>query len=285
MNLIDCHTHTQFSVDSDADIIQMIERAKELRLSAYAITDHCECNFWYPKEHYSAEEAVFSHDYFNYSRDFESSVSAVTALKEKYADFDLICGIEMGQAMLDIEAAEKIVSDPRLDFVIASVHQIRNEQDFYYINYDNMTMDEIYDLLERYFAEVYELCKWGKFDVLGHLTYCIRYMKMRNGVNPDLSRFDEMIAESFRELARKGRGIEINTSGIRQKCGHTFPSLKYVRLFRDLGGEVISVGSDAHTVEDLGANIADGAEMAKSAGFSHLCYFKERKPHFVAIDP
>lgn len=285
MNLIDCHTHTQFSVDSDADIIQMIERAKELRLSAYAITDHCECNFWYPKEHYSAEEAVFSHDYFNYSRDFESSVSAVTALKEKYADFDLICGIEMGQAMLDIEAAEKIVSDPRLDFVIASVHQIRNEQDFYYINYDNMTMDEIYDLLERYFTEVYELCKWGKFDVLGHLTYCIRYMKMRNGVNPDLSRFDEMIAESFRELARKGRGIEINTSGIRQKCGHTFPSLKYVRLFRDLGGEVISVGSDAHTVEDLGANIADGAEMAKLAGFSHLCCFKERKPHFVAIDP
>lgn len=284
MNLIDCHTHTQFSVDSDADIIQMIERAKELRLSAYAITDHCECNFWYPKEHYSAEEAVFSHDYFNYSRDFESSVSAVTALKEKYADFDLICGIEMGQAMLDIEAAEKIVSDPRLDFVIASVHQIRNEQDFYYINYDNMTMDEIYDLLERYFAEVYELCKWGKFDVLGHLTYCIRYMKMRNGVNPDLSRFDEMIAESFRELARKGKGIEINTSGIRQKCGHTFPSLKYVRLFRDLGGEVISVGSDSHTVEDLGANIADGAEMAKLAGFSHLCYFKERKPHFVAID-
>lgn len=283
MNLIDCHTHTQYSMDSDADIIEMIERAKALNLSAYAVTDHCECNFWYPEEHYSAEEAVFAHDYFNYSRDFENSISAVTALKEKYTDFNLICGIEMGQAMLDTEAAGKIVSDPRLDFVIASVHQIKNEQDFYYINYDNMTMNEIYNLLERYFIEVYELCKWGKFDVIGHLTYCIRYMKMRNGINPDLSRFDEIIAESFRELAKKGKGIEINTSGIRQKCGHPFPSLKYVKLFHDMGGEVLSIGSDAHTVEDLGANISECIEIAKTAGFNHICYFKNRTPYFLDI--
>lgn len=283
MNLIDCHTHTQYSVDSDADIIQMIERAKELNLSAYAVTDHCECNFWYPEEHYSAEEAVFAHNYFNYSRDFESSVSAVTALKEKYMDFNLICGTEMGQAMLDTEVAEKIAGDPRLDFIIASVHQIKNEQDFYYINYKNMTMNEIYNLLERYFMEVYELCKWGKFDVLGHITYCIRYMKMRDGINPDLSRFDEIIAESFRELAQKDKGIEINTSGIRQGVGSPFPSLEYVRLFRDMGGKVLSIGSDAHTAEDLGADVSAGIEIAKSAGFDRICYFKKRTPHFLDI--
>lgn len=284
MRYIDCHTHTQFSVDSEADINDMIKRAIELGLAAYAITDHCECNFWYPKEHYSAEEAVFAHDYFNYSRDFEASVSAVTALKERYADFNLICGIEMGQAMLDIEAAEKIANDKRLDFIIASVHQIKNEQDFYYIDYSNMTMNEIYDLLERYFVEIYELCKWGNFDVIGHLTYCIRYMKMRNGINPNLSRFDDIIAESFRELITKEKGIEINTSGIRQGVGETFPSLKYIRLFRDLGGEIITVGSDAHNAADLGKNIAEGTEAARAAGFTRLCYFKKRRPYFINID-
>lgn len=282
LNLIDCHTHTQYSMDSDADIDLMIQRACGLGLAAYAITDHCECNWWYPKEHYG--DTDLSED-FNYAADFENSVSAVTAAKERYAGkLELICGTEMGQAMLAPEIAEKIAADKRLDFIIASIHQIKNEKDFYFIDYSNMSMDGIYDLLSRYFNEIYDLCKHGDFDVIGHLTYCIRYMKMRNGIDPDLSRFDEIIAESFRELARNGRGIEINTSGIRQGVGVCFPDVKYIKLFRDMGGEVMSIGSDAHTVEDLGANIREGADAARAAGFTRIAYFKNRKPHFINID-
>lgn len=282
LNLIDCHTHTQYSMDSDADIFRMAERACELGLAAYAITDHCECNWWYPAAHYG--ETDLSED-FDFGSDFEASVTAVTALKERYAGkLELICGTEMGQAMQAPDIAEKICADSRLDFIIASIHQVRDEKDFYYIDYSKMTMDEINGLLERYFREIYELCRWGKFDVLGHLTYCIRYMKMRSGIDPDLSRYDEIIAESFRELAQKGKGIEINTSGIRQGVGETFPGVKYVRLFRDMGGEFVSIGSDAHTVEDLGANIRDGAETAKAAGFSHLTYFRSRRPVQIPIE-
>jgi histidinol-phosphatase (PHP family) len=144
-------------------------------------------------------------------------------------------------------------------------------------------MDDIYKLLESYFKEIYALCKWGKFDVLGHLTYTLRYIKGNFGIDIDISRYDELIAESFRTLIQNGCGIEINTSGLRQAYGDTFPSLKYVKLYRDLGGEILSIGSDAHTVEDLGKNIGDGAEIAKSAGFRHLCYFKRRKPVFIDI--
>lgn len=282
LNLIDCHTHTQYSMDSDADIDQMIQRACRLGLAAYAITDHCECNWWYPMEHYGKTD--LSED-FNYASDFENSVSAVTAAKERYAGkLELICGTEMGQAMLAPEIAEKIAADKRLDFIIASIHQIKNEKDFCFIDYSNMSMDDIYDLLNRYFHEIYDLCKWGKFDVVGHLTYCIRYMKMRCGIDPDLSRFDDIIAESFRELSVKGKGIEINTSGIRQGVGACFPDIKYIKLFRDMGGEVLSIGSDAHTVEDLGANISDGAEAARAAGFKRITYFKNRKPYFININ-
>ena len=145
-------------------------------------------------------------------------------------------------------------------------------------------MDEIYDLLNRYFKEVYELCQTDLFDVVGHITYSLRYMKQRHGICPDISRFDDIIAESFRTLAHSGRGIEINTSGIRQGFGASFPDLKYVKMFRELGGEIITIGSDSHTPEDIGANVADGAEIAKVAGFRYLTYFKERKPNFLRID-
>lgn len=281
MRYIDCHTHTQFSMDSEADINSMIERAIELDLAAYAITDHCECSTWYPKEHYKETELF---DHFNYAEDFDRSLEAVTALKEKYGrKINLICGTELGQATQDIEAAEKAAEDERLDFIIGSLHQLRGEKDFFYIDYKNMSEDEVFCLLEKYFKEVYELCKWGKFDVLGHLTYSLRYMKRRCGINPDISRFDEIIAESFRELIVKDKGIEINTSGLRQGFGDCFPSLKYVKLFRDLGGMLVSVGSDAHKVEDLGRNITDGFEIARAAGFDRVCWFKKHKAYYTEI--
>lgn len=281
MNLIDCHTHTQFSVDSDADISEMTEKACSLGLAAYAVTDHCECNRWYSKEHYPDED---TYCYFGFGTHFENSVSAVTRLKEKYSGrLNLICGVEMGQATHDFDIAEKIVSDSRLDFVIGSMHQLPKTEDFAFIEYEKLSRQDIYDLAERYFLEVNKLCKWGKFDVLGHLTYILRYIKGKAGIDLDISPFEEAIADSFKALMENGKGIEINTSGFRQKYGDAFPSLKYVKMFRELGGEILSIGSDAHTVADLGKNVKDGAEIALEAGFEYLCYFKERKPNFVKI--
>lgn len=281
MNLIDCHTHTQFSVDSDADISEMIEKACLLGLAAYAVTDHCECNRWYSEDHYPDED---TYRYYDFGTDFENSVSAVTSLKEKYSGrFNLICGVEMGQATQDFDIAEKIVSDSRVDFVIGSMHQLPKTEDFAFIEYDKMSRQDIYGLAERYFLEINKLCKWGKFDVLGHLTYILRYINGTAGINLDINPFDEVIADSLKTLIEKGKGIEINTSGLRQKHGDVFPSLKYVKLFRELGGEILSIGSDAHTVADLGSGITEGAKVALEAGFKYLCYFKERKPNFLKI--
>lgn len=282
MKLIDCHTHTQFSVDSEADLGMCAERADRLGLAAYAVTDHCECNSWYPAEHYSDGDDM--HDSYCYKDCFLDSVAAVTALKEKYnGKLNLICGVEMGQPQAAPEAAAFINADERVDFIIGSLHQIRGEKDFYYIDYIDLGTDKIYDLLERYFMELNEMCRTNSFDVLGHLTYCLRYMKQRHGIEPDISRFDNIIADSFRTLAQNGKGIEINTSGLRQGFGETFPNLRYTKLFREMGGEIISVGSDAHTAEDIGKNVRDGIEIAKAAGFTRIAYFKKRQPQFIAI--
>ena len=284
MKLMDCHTHTQFSVDSEADIDLCVMRAAELGLAAYAITDHCECNAWYGKEHYS-EDTWYLRESFDYSDDFEHSVTAVTALKKRYdGKLNLLCGVELGQILHDTEVAKMVNADKRVDFIIGSVHQVLGEMDFYFINYEKMTMDEIYALLERYFKEVFELSRTNLFDVIGHITYCLRYMKQRHGIEADISRYDDIIEETFRNLAYNGKGIEINTSGLRQGFGDCFPNLKYARMYRNLGGEIITVGSDSHTVEDIAANTTEGIEIARAAGFTRLAYFKKRQPYFIDIE-
>lgn len=282
MKLIDCHTHTQFSVDSEANIELMINRACELELAAYAITDHCECNRWYSEDYYKNAD---TYRYFDFGKDFEKSVSATTALKEKYGEkLNLICGVEMGQATQEWDIAEKIVSDKRLDFVIGSVHQVPNTEDFALIDYSLLEYTDLYKLAEKYMQEIYKLCQWGKMDILGHLTYFLRYFHRHLNSEFVITDFDEIVEASFRELILKGKGIEINTSGLRNSnFRETYPSLKYVKLFRELGGEIISIGSDAHTVEDLGTGVADGIKLAEEAGFKYITYFKERKPNFIKI--
>lgn len=279
--LIDCHTHTRFSVDSEADEIKMIDRAIGLGLKAYAVTDHCEVNRWFPKEHYGNTKI---YPYFDFKSDYENSVAHITELKERYSGkTELICGIELGQAQMHTDIAETVVGDGRVDFIIGSLHQLPDMEDFAFIDFSEPEESEIYGLIESYFTEIYKLCRWGKFDVLGHLTYFLRYINGKYGRGVDISRFDDMIAESFRELIAKDKGIEINTSGLWQGMGKTFPTLKYVRLFKDLGGKIISLGSDAHTVENVGSGIAEGAGIAKQAGFDRIAYFKKHEPVFIQL--
>ena len=280
MNLIDCHSHTVNSPDADDSVFAMCERASSLGLSAYAITDHCEANRFYSIEYYKG--IPNDHDTYDFDISFEKSMAENTSAKEKFAGkLNLICGIELGQGTHDLTVADKIVSDKRLDFVIGSMHELYGIEDFCFMDYSKYDVKE---LLHKYFKEIYELCIWNKFDVLGHLTYTLRYIEGENGIKVDLTPYNDIIREIFKLIIQNGKGIEINTSGLRQKYGKTFPALEYVKLFHDLGGEIISIGSDSHCTQDIGKGVAEGAEIAKAAGFKRLCYFKERKPVFINID-
>ena len=279
--LIDCHTHTAFSVDSEADINKMIKRAVELGLYAYAVTDHCECNRFYAREYYDNPTTYL---YFDFGKDYENSVSEVTRLKDIYGDkIELICGVELGQAHQEPEIAQIVVDDKRVDFIIGSLHQLYETEDFALINYDDYTRDEVLILLDRYFDELLQLCKWGKFDILGHLTYTLRYIEGVAKIKVEMKKYDDIIDDIFKTVITKGKGIEINTSGLRQQYGDTFPNFRYVKRYRELGGEILSLGSDTHFVEDVAKGIAEGAQIAKDAGFEYVAYFKEHKPNFVKL--
>jgi len=277
--MIDCHTHTHNSPDAKDTVQENCEQAIKLNLQALAITEHCEVNKYYNIEYYNAEPNEY--DTYDFNIDFEKSMIENTDLKNNYKNrLNLISGIELGQATFDFKLSEEIISDERLDFVICSIHQLPSKDDFAFIDYSKYSITE---LMQGYFDEIYKLCRWGKFDILGHLTYTLRYMEGNHGLKVDLKPYQEVIIESFKELIIKNKGIEINTSGLRQVYGKTFPTLEYIKLFKDLGGEILSIGSDSHTYLDLAKGINDGIELAKEAGFNKITYFKNRKPYFIKI--
>lgn len=279
MNLIDCHTHTNNSPDGESCPDAMALKAASLGLSAYAITDHCEVNRWFSYEYYN--NAPNEYDTYGFGESFEKSMSDNTRLKNKYSGrLNVLCGIELGQAVQKLALSDEIISDKRLDFVIGSIHQIIDCDDFAFLKYDN---ENVYPYLDEYFNELYKLCVWDKLDILAHLTYPLRYITGEQCIEVDMTRYEEIIRQCFKTLIQNGKGIEINTSGYRQKYGKPLPDLYWVKLFHEMGGEIISLGSDAHRTSDLGKNLSDGAELALSAGFKYLCYFQERKPHFISI--
>ena len=279
--LIDCHTHSRNSFDADNDtVIERCERAMQLGLDAMAITDHCEVNRFYEKEHYIIDFEQKYDDYC-FGKAYESSMAEITAAKEIYKDkLNLICGIELGQPLSDMDVTEKILSDSRLDFVIASMHEMPKHDDFAFLEY---TKENVPGLLEKNFGEILKIAKWGKYDVLGHITYALRYIQGEYGIEVDMNPYTDAIEAIFRAVIENGKGIEINTSGLRQKYGDTFPTLQYVKLYRQLGGEIITIGSDAHSTADLAKGVSQGIEIAKQAGFDKIAYFKGRKPYFLSI--
>ena len=139
------------------------------------------------------------------------------------------------------------------------------------------------ELLSRYYKELLEVAKWNRYDVLAHLTYPIRYIQGVHHIPVDLRPFDLAISEIMRFAIEHGKGIEINTSGLRQPIGETLPSLYYLKLYRKLGGEIVTVGSDAHCGADMGKGVAYGYEMLREAGFSYVAVYHNRRAQMKKI--
>jgi histidinol-phosphatase (PHP family) len=277
---MDCHTHTELSPDSSARLSDMCRRAAEIGCTAYAATDHVELCRFYPQDFYGVP-ARNEEDFFDYAARYHRSMEQNMLIKSTLPDdFTFISGIELGEPNADFALADSLLQDQRLDFVIASLHELPEKLDFYFLDY---TQENVPALLEQYFTVLLQICRWGKFDVLGHLTYPLRYITGDAGIPVDSAMYRDWAAECFKAVIRNGKGIELNTSGYRQAYGKPFPDEELLRLYRDLGGSLLSLGSDAHCPADVGGGIAQGAALARAAGFDRICYFLRHEPHFIEI--
>lgn len=269
MNIpFDFHNHSTQSPDGENSVEEMVPRAIELGMKHYTITDHLEINKFYDEE-------------FLYEEPVRQSSVILPQLKEKYKDkISLQYGVELGQALHDMTLTNRMLDSYNYDFIIGSCHMVRGYDDFYFLDYNEIDPQFLLDI---YFEELLEMAEWGQFDVLGHLTYPLRYIVGDKGIPVDMEPYNAIIDEIFRTLIKNDMGIEINTSGLRQKIGRPLPDFGYVKRFYDLGGRILTIGSDAHRCEDLGKGITDGIEIARNAGFSEIACFKNRKPEFIKI--
>lgn len=267
-NLLDNHSHSCFSPDSEASVNSLCEAAIAKGLKAYAITDHCECDLY---------------EIDGYDREVPKSFEAIQAAKLLFPQLKLLCGIEVGQPLQQLQVAEELVKRP-YDVVLGSLHRAKGKDDYYFLDYSGYSQKDLNDLMEEYYQELYQMARWGKFDIMTHLTYPLRYIVGDFGLHVDVNAFSDVIAETFRLLAQNGKALEINVSGLHQNIGLTLPDLKWITLFRDLGGEFIAVGSDAHCAEHVGVNIEQGMKVAYEAGFRSTVYFENRRVQTLPLE-
>jgi len=265
--LTDMHTHCERSFDCEIPFAVMCDSAIKNGVKVLALTDHCDLDTD------SDETAVMNN--------IRLSIADASVQGDMLKDtLKVIRGIELGQPLHNKALAEKIVEIDELDFILCSLHEIKDRQDFYYLDYNK---EDIQSLLTIYFDEITDMVKWNKFDSLAHLTYPIRYICGEYGIKVDLIDYKDKIDEILSTLARNGKALEVNSSGLGMKIGETLPPEWIIRRFRELGGEYVTVGSDAHRAQNIGYRIGDVFELVRKCGFDSVVYFEKHKPIKVKI--
>lgn len=268
MFLPDYHTHSLCSFDGSAPLAELCRAAEDAGLSELCLTDHCDLVNTQGKADLSFRwEPV--EDQLALARPLFEGRLAVRK------------GVELGSAWEFPDFARELTSRPGLDFVLGSVHNLSLADggiDFYYVNYRSEA--DCYFVLDRYFNCMERLSEMDCWDVLAHIIYPLRYMNGRDGQSASLDRYEPQLRRIFRRVIDTGRGIEVNTCR-----GRTIGDWRWVlALYKDCGGSVLTLGSDAHRPEDVGKGIPQALALLREMGFSHIARYVGRKPELVQIE-
>lgn len=262
----DYHTHTHYSFDGEGIIDDMCGKAIAEGLDELAVTDHMD---------------IFSLQKCDYILDIDHLYPDLRKARDRFSGrLRVVIGAELGQPMANPDAAADFLHRvPDLDFVIGSVHNMDNDLDVYYYNWKKHDPAEVYS---QYLDRLTDYAAHYDYDVLGHLTYPLRYMAM-SGITLDLTPFLERFENLFRIVIRRDKGIELNVSGLRQEMHTTMPTPEIVRFYHDCGGKILTIGSDAHRAEDVGSHIPYGIEIAEQCGFTEIASYRRRVPELMPI--
>ncbi len=259
--IIDQHVHTNYSPDAnkEASFEAYIKTAKMMQLPGITFTDHIDLQT--PVELFE--------DY----PDYETYLKEIQALNRD--DFFVRMGVEVGYQPKIKDALNDLINKHPFDFVIASIHA-GDGLDFY--NQDFFKGKSQKEAYKRYFEILLDMVEnYDNYDVVGHLDYIIRYGDF-NDKSLQMADYQPLIDKILKTLIKKQKGIEINTSGLRYDLGVTHPKYEIIKRYKDLGGEIITLGSDAHQTKDLYADFDKALALLLKAGFKYVTEFKKRKP-------
>ena len=265
----DFHTHTAFSTDSKSEPESMIEQAIACGLKTYCITDHMD--YFFPEHN----DKGFTEFIFDPDQYFET----LTALRKKYRGrIDLRIVIELGlRDEPDVRDENKklcdaLVNSYPFDFVIGSTHVIDHFDPYYRERWGARSAD---DIVRMYFESVlYSVTHYDCFDTYGHLDYILRYVP--EGVTIDMAKYEYLTDRILKELIKRGKCLEINTSRL-ARGGALNPSEALLSRYLELGGTSVTIGSDAHIPERVGGKFDEVAAIIREIGFKEYSLLRYRK--------
>lgn len=264
--LPDYHFHSSFSGDSETPIRSQIEQAIALSMNSLCVTDH--------------------HDYdvdsdIDFTLNLDQYFQTMTELREEFKDqIDLRIGIELGLQPHLEEYYKSLLTRYDFDYVIGSTHFV-NRKDVSYPEFFEGRLEE--EAYLQYFKATLDNVKLANaYDTAGHMDYIVRYGPNKNKYY-NYKAYQDLFDEILRTIIGMGKGIELNTAGYRKGISQPNPSADILKRYRQLGGEIITVGSDAHISNDLGADFETALKLLKHCGFTHYTEFKKRKPEFKPL--
>ncbi|MGN0383105.1 MAG: histidinol-phosphatase HisJ family protein [Eubacterium sp.] len=264
----DYHVHSLFSGDSNALLTDIIENAISKGMSRICITDHMDLDF--PGD----DPLLFTFNIDDYQY-------TITKLKEDYSNrIKIMIGIEMGLEPHLSDRIHNIASSYPFDFIIGSSHIVNRRDPYFPDFYNNRTEDEAF---AEYFESILTcIDSIDDFDVYGHLDYIVRYAPNKNKYY-SYQKFSEIIDAILIKLINKNKGIEVNTAGYAKGLNNPNPCCDIIKRYYELGGRIITIGSDAHIPEDIGSHFTDAAAILKNCGFKYYTVFENRIPEFVKL--
>ena len=268
MILPDYHIHTSFSPDSKMDPEEAVHAAMASGVTNLCFTEHMDLG-----HHMEMYDQV---------PDFAKMEETVSLLREKYPGINIGKGIEVGYISETAEQTAEVLAGQSFDYVLLSTHCVAGMDcgvPESKRGQDKITAYQRY--LERVYASVTDDRLTEYYDCVGHIGYIAKGLHYED--NTFLYQmFPELFDKILLEIIKRGKGIEVNTSGI-DRGGHVLPHSSIMRRYKELGGRRITIGSDAHKSQNVGAYIKDAVNIISEAGFEEITLFKNREPSFVKI--
>ncbi|AEB06925.1 histidinol phosphate phosphatase HisJ family [Coriobacterium glomerans PW2] len=274
--LADYHVHSAFSDDSNYAVRDICRDALRLNLDEICFTDHVDPGVKPEFDH--PESARIENGTAITNVDYKSYFPEIQRMRERCApDLRVRCGLELGvqtgTAAFSAQLVERYRSS--LDFVILSIHQIDNLELWTGEFQAKRSRRACYEAYYEEMLRVQE--RFDGYSVLGHLDLIRRY----DSAGPwPFERNRDIIAAILSRAIADGKGIEVNTSSFRYGLDDLQPSTEILELYRDLGGRILTIGSDSHKPEHLGSWLSLVARRLEAMGFSELCTFERMEPVF-----
>lgn len=269
--MFNSHVHTHFSPDSTEIPENMCHGAIERNMCGIAFTDHA-----------SLDSYILDNAY----RNILNSSNEARRLNEKFPSLKVLSGVELSEVTRKPDYAARLIKAINPDTVLLSVHTtVINNKPVYFskINFDSMKESEIYTLLKDYFRDVYNSCNKADFDILAHLTHPFYFINGKAHKNIPAYDFYGDIEKIFSLLIEKEKALEINTSKLNSDYNMLMPSHDLIRVYHEMGGSLISLGSDAHEKENLDLGFKETKEFLKAIGYNSYVYYEKRKPIAISL--